>query len=193
MSEIAIAFGDIETTGLKQEDGHRIIEIAFSMWRYNCATGDKRKVGKTWVQRINPMRAIDPGAEAVHGISLASLRGQPVWEDVAPKVHKLLAMTTVFVAHNGEGFDAPFIALELIRVGYKIPNFKVFDTMLEGRAATAYGKVPNLKELCWATGVDYDSDAAHAADYDVEVMENAYWNGIQMGMFPTPEDFVSKL
>ena len=187
---INICVGDIETTGLSQESGHRIIEIAMSVWKYDPTTQAKRKVGNTWVQRINPMRDIDPGAQAVHGISITDLRGQPLWEDVAPKVHKIMSMCQIFVAHNGEGFDAPFIALELVRLGYKIPSIKVFDTMLKGRTSTGFGKVPNLKELCWATGVDYDPDAAHAADYDVEVLESAYWNGIELGMFDKPCQFV---
>lgn len=189
MSKVVLAFGDIETTGLKQEDGHRIIEIAIGVWRYDAAAGIKQKVGKTWVQRINPERPIDPGAEAVHGISLSDLRGAPTWKEVAPKVHKILSATNIFVAHNGEGFDAPFIALELIRLGYKLPNFKVYDTMLNGRAATGFGKLPNLGELCWSMGVDYDPDNAHAADYDVEVMERSFWNGVDRGLFTNPVDF----
>lgn len=189
MTEIIVTLGDIETTGLEQEKGHRIIEVAFGVWRYDPTTRARRKIGKTWVQRINPMRDIDPGAQAVHGISITDLRGMPKWEDVAPTVHKLLSKTHVFIAHNGEGFDAPFIALELVRAGYSIPNFKVFDTMIQGRGCTPFGKVPNLGELCYAMGVDYDPSAAHAADYDVEVMEQAYWNGVERAVFEKPDAF----
>lgn len=184
MRELVLAFADIETTGLRQEDGHRIIEVAVGLWRYLPGTAP-RKVGKTWVQRIDPKRDIDPGAQAVHGISRASLVGSPVWEDVAPKLHKILKATDVLIAHNIE-FDGPFIALELVRTGYSIPAFQTFCTMKNGRAATSMGKVPNLSELCWATGVDYDPDAAHAADYDVECTEQAYWNGLQTGLFECP-------
>lgn len=191
MSDIVVSHLDIETTGLKQEDGHRIIEIAAGVWRYNSVTKARTKVGRTWVQRINPMRDIDPGAQAVHKIAITDLRGMPLWEDVAAKLHKLLSMTHIMVAHNGYGFDAPFIAMELMRIGKKVPNFQVFDTMLEGRGCTAMGKVPNLAELCFAMGVDYDPDVAHAADYDVEVMEQAYWNGVDRGYFPEPERFLT--
>ena len=193
MSSIKILFTDIETTGLKQEDGHRIIEVACGLWEYEPGTNVRRKIGKTWVQRINPMREIDAGAYAVHGISLADLRGQPKWEEVAKKVHKLLAFSDIAVAHNGLGFDMPFIAMELIRIGMKVPSIKVFDTMLEGRQCTAFGKVPNLGELCWANGVDYDPESAHSAAYDVEVMEQSYWNGIENGLFKAPGDFLATL
>src|SRR5690606_34624149 len=116
MSWLILAVGDIETTGLKQEDGHRIIEIALSFWAYDKTTGARRKIGKPYIQRINPERAIDPGAEAVHKISLSDLRGKPKWKEIAPTVSKILSKVDLFVAHNA-AFDAPFIALELVRVG----------------------------------------------------------------------------
>lgn len=189
MSKIVVAVGDIETTGLNQESGHRIIEVCFSVFRFDPAARSRQKVG-TMIQRINPKRDIDPGAQAVHGISVMDLRGEPEWEDVAPKVHKLLAMTDLFVAHNGEGFDAPFIALELIRLGYKIPDFKVFDTMTNGRSCTPFGKVPNLGELCSALGVEYDPDKAHSAQYDVDVLSDCYWTGVNTGLYPDPATYL---
>lgn len=185
MRDLVIAFADIETTGLEQHKGHRIIELGIGVWRYSPDTGARRKLGKTWLQRIDPKRDIDPGAQAVHGISLADLRGCPVWEDVAPNLHKVLKSTDVFIAHNAE-FDAPFIALELARAGFPVPSFQIFCTMQNGRAATSMGKVPNLGELCWTMDVDYDPDAAHAADYDVECMEQAYWRGVERGLFGCP-------
>jgi len=188
MTDVVIAVGDIETTGLRQEDGHRIIEFAVGIWRYNAATGAK-KVG-SWCQRIDPKRDIDPGAQAVHGISRADLVGMPTWEDVAPKIEKIMNKANIFIAHNA-AFDAPFIALELVRAGFAMPKFQVFCTMENGRACTSMGKVPNLGELAWATGVDYDPDAAHAADYDVEVLESCYWNGVKTGLFKDPVAFLA--
>lgn len=190
MSEIIVTIGDVETTGLKQESGHRLIEVAFGCHRYNTVTGEHRQVGTTFVQRINPMRDIDPAAQNVHCISLADLRGCPVWEDIAPKINKILAMTHVFVAHNA-AFDAPFLALELIRAGYSAPRFQVFCTMENGRQATAFGKAPNLGELCWAMNVEYDPSAAHAADYDVKVLTKSYWEGIKRELFAAPETLLA--
>jgi len=176
-------------TRLQQESGHRIIEVCFSVFRFDAAARSRQKVG-VMTQRINPKRDIDPGAQAVHGISIMDLRGEPEWEDVAPKVHKLLDKTDLFVAHNGAGFDAPFIALELMRIGYKIPNFKVYDTMLNGRSCTPFGKVPNLGELCSALGVDYDPEKAHSAEYNVDVLADCYWRGIESGLYRDPEAYL---
>lgn len=187
MSEIILTIGDIETTGLSQQEGHRIIEIALSVWGYDPATKLQRQLGKTWQQRINPERPIDAGAEAVHGISLAMLRGMPKWEDVAPTVNKILTRTKLFVAHNAS-FDAPFLALELIRAGFPMPNFDVFCTMDNGRLATGFGKVPNLGELAYACGIEYDPDAAHSAAYDTDLLAQCYWTGVDKGLFKRPED-----
>lgn len=180
-----IAGTDTETTGLSQEDGHRIIEIAIAMYQTDDGLSF-RKLGKTWVQRINPMRAIDPGAQAVHGISSADLKGCPEWDAVAPKVHKFLSHTDLLVAHNVE-FDAPFIALELARLGYDVPNFDVFCTMKEGRAATAMGKLPSLSELAWALGYNYDTSEAHAADYDIDLTMDCFFKGLKEGLYHLPQ------
>lgn len=184
---MVVAVGDIETTGLSQEEGHRIIEIALSCWAYNTVTGDRRRIGKPYLQRINPMRDIDPGAEAIHGISLIALRGKPKWEDVAPTVGAILSKVDLFVAHNAE-FDAPFIALELIRAKQPMPTFNVFCTMKSGRLATGFGKVPNLGELCYAAGINYEPEKAHSAMYDVEVLEQSYWNLVKTGLFTKPNE-----
>uniref|UniRef100_A0AAU6W069 DNA polymerase III subunit epsilon n=1 Tax=Pseudomonas phage Nican01 TaxID=3138540 RepID=A0AAU6W069_9CAUD len=182
-----VTIGDTETTGLKQEDGHRIIEVALSVWAFNTLTGEKRKLGKPYIQRINPERPIDAGAEAVHKISLADLRGKPKWKQVAPIVSKILSRTDIFIAHNA-AFDAPFLALELLRVKEPMPNFDVYCTMENGRKATAMGKVPNLGELAYACGFEYDTDAAHSALYDTELLENCYWVGVERGLFKSPAE-----
>ena len=161
---------DIETTGLSQEKGHRIIEIAAVMYDL-----DTRKELLRWVQRINPQRSIDAGAQAVHGISFEDLTSCPTWAEVAPKVVKILGKSALVVAHNGDGFDMPFIGNELIRIGQPIPNIQTFDTMLRFRWATPLGKMPSLKELCFACGVEYDEHLAHAALYDVRVMMDSFF------------------
>jgi DNA polymerase-3 subunit epsilon len=186
-NEIILTIGDTETTGLEQKDGHRIIEVAFSIWAYDTVAETQRKLGNTWVQRINPMRTIDPGAEAVHKISLPMLRGCPTWDQVAPTVNKILSKTKIFIAHNA-AFDAPFLALELARAGFPIPAFDVFCTMDNGRGSTGMGKAPNLGELCFACGVEYDPDAAHSAAYDTDVLAQCYWTGIEIGLFKKPTE-----
>lgn len=190
MSEIIVTLGDIETTGLDAQKGHRIIEVALSVWAVDKTTRARRQLARPYIQRINPERDIDPGAQAVHKISLSDLRGKPKWKDVAPIVSKILDKTGVFVAHNGMGFDGPFLALELVRLGYSVPNFIVHDTMIEGKLATGMGKAPNLGELAYACGIDYDPDEAHSALYDTRILEQCYWYGVDHGLFCSPVDLL---
>lgn len=186
MTQLIAAVLDIETTGLKQEDGHRIIEIAAALILLEFDPAGQlvswKKVGQTWTQRINPMRSIDAGAQQVHGITAADLKDSPEWEFVAPKVKKILEASDLAVAHNAM-FDMPFIGLELIRIEETLPPVEVFCTMTEGRTSTSMGKVPNLEELCWAVGVRYNPDEAHAADYDVDRTVECLIKGLEFGYF----------
>ncbi len=179
---MVIAGIDIETTGLEQEKGHRIVEVAAILYDLDSA----RELGK-FVQRINPERSIDPAAQAVHGIRYDDLIECPPWDLVAPKLVKIMSKCDLLVAHNGESFDMPFIAAELIRIGQPVPNVVCLDTMVEGRWATPLGKLPNLGELCFACGVTYEPEKAHAADYDVEVMMASFFHGYRKGFFRLPE------
>lgn len=176
---------DLETTGLSAPQGHRIIEVALAMYQYDGVAWPPRKMGKTWTQRINPKREIDPKAQAVHGISWAELQKEPVWEKVAPMVAKLLNHTDLLIAHN-MNFDGPFVGHELMRVGIDVPSMELLCTMEKGRPCMPTGKVPSLKKLCWAMDVEYDPNKAHAADYDVDVMMEAFFRGVQRGLFALP-------
>ena len=181
MSKIIVAGLDLETTGIDQTEGHRIIELALAFHDLNTGA----RIGH-YEARINPQRSIDPAAQAVHGISFDQLVDKPVWEGVAPKVCQLLARTNYIVAHNGEGFDMPFLYGELLRAGQALPKVGVIDTMLQARWATADGALPSLKALCFACGVEYDPSKAHAALYDVDVMMQSFFSQLSKGFFSLP-------
>lgn len=172
---------DAETTGLEQEKGHRLIEVA--LFTFDFAS---RALLDKYVQRIDPERSIDAKAQEMHGIAYNELVGQPKWETVAPEVYRRMDEADVVIAHN-KGFDLPFICLELARVGLDIPNCESFCTMEEGRWATFDGKSPKLQELCFALGVDYDPNKAHAAEYDVMKTAECLWAGIDRGFYKLPE------
>ena len=171
---------DTETTGLKQEDGHRIIEIA--MLTYDL---DTRRLEDTWIQRIDPERPIDPKAQEVHGIAYTDLVGCPKWDDLAPEIARRMSGADLLIAHN-MGFDGPFIAAELIRVGQKAPDVHALCTMENARWACPDGKLPRLGELCFALGVDYDTSKAHGAEYDVSVMMDCFFKGHMRGFYKLP-------
>jgi len=168
---------DLETTGLEQEKGHRIIEICLRAYEL-----ESRKLKYSLVQRIHPRRSISQKAQEVHGISIEDLAGCPIWEEVAPKVVAIMKASDLLIAHN-MAFDGPFVALELIRIGLKVPEVQSFCTMENGRWSTPLGKKPSLKELCFSLDVPYDPTKAHAADYDVDCMMACFFKALDLGFF----------
>lgn len=172
---------DSETTGLDQAKGDRFVELAVVEMIYVPST-HQAGIRKTWVQRINPERPIHPDAEAVHGISWQDVKDEPTWREVAPTVIEVIGKPDYMVIHN-VGFDAPFLAGELIRVGLPVPNVQTFCTMENARWATPMGKLPKLQELCFSLGVNYDKTEAHAAEYDVRVMLQCLVRGLKGGFF----------
>lgn len=173
-----IAGFDIETTGLDQAEGHKIIEVALKLYDL-----DTREAKGSFIQRINPERSIAIEAQRVHGISIDELTHEPTWDIVGPKLAKIMNHCDYTVAHNGVGFDMPFLTGELLRIGAPLPKTRCIDTMLQASWATPNGKKPNLGELCYALEVDYDPEKAHSALYDVEVMMESFFKGYDLGFF----------
>ena len=68
---------DTETTGLEPEAGHRIIEIGA------VEIVGRRLTGRHFHQYLKPDRAIDEGAQAVHGLTAEFLADKPRFADIA--------------------------------------------------------------------------------------------------------------
>jgi DNA polymerase III subunit epsilon len=174
---------DFETTGLLEPE-HRLIEGAFVMYDF-----DTEKKLLSFIRRWNPGRAIDPKAQEVHGITFAQVAHLPTLEaddHGIDLIQKILAKSDLVVAHNGDGFDVPFLQQEFRRLAKPLPKIVTVDTMLGGRWATPLGKLPNLAELCFACRVPYDPSAAHAAEYDVEVMMKCFFHAAKRGFYSLP-------
>src|SRR6202000_268295 len=99
---------DTETTGLEPELGHRIIEIG-------CVELVNRRVtGRTFHRYLNPERAIDEGAMAVHGIKRADLDDKPKFAEIAEELCAFISDAEL-VIHNA-AFDVAFVDAELARL-----------------------------------------------------------------------------
>lgn len=180
MTHLPIIAGlDLETTG-KFEPDHRIIEVYIGLYRAST---------KIWSyqQRIDPQRSISADAQRVHGIAAGDLIGMPIWDSVAPTINQILKRADLVVAHNGDGFDRPFLEMEMNRIGLTLTEKPWIDSMVDGVWATADGKKPRLGELAFACGVDYDPAKAHAAAYDVDVMMECFSKGLDWGFYSIPE------
>jgi DNA polymerase III subunit epsilon len=179
-----VAGYDIETTGLKIGED-RIVEAYIGLWD----VGSKSLI-RQFTKRIDPQKAIAADAQRVHGISNADLIGCPIWDaTIAGELREIMHMADFGVAHNGQEFDVPFTNAELERIKLDKIAIPFVDTMLQGRHATPIGKVPNLGELCFAYDVLYDTSKAHAADYDVGVMMECFFRGLEWGFFALPSPF----
>lgn len=172
---------DTETTGLKVEKGHRIIEVAIAMYEVET----ERKLFE-FVKRVNPGVAIDPKAQMIHGISQRDLIGKQQFKDIEPVITRFFEKSDIAVAHN-IGFDIEFLFNEYSLIGKRIPDVQGFDTMEQGRWATSNGKLPNLGELCYACEVDYDPDQAHQALYDITKTAECFFFGIKHGGYNIKE------
>lgn len=174
------AFLDIETTGLLEPE-HRVIEFYGAY--YDLA--DKSFEAEL-LHRIDPQRTIAADAHRVHGISSMDLIGKPTFEMVAPGIHAFLSDADFVVAHNGDEFDLKFLNMEFERVGLSPITWRSFDTMT-CRWATPSGKPPSLQEFAFACDVEYLPEKAHAAEYDVKVMAQAFFKAHAWGWIKLEE------
>ncbi len=182
MKPIIVTGLDIETTGFKPEDGHRITEVGAITYKVNPETLEFTKV-LTYSKLVNPGRSIPEEVQRLTNITPTTVKDAPGWDLVSVEVGKILKVTDIMIAHNA-AFDAPFLAYELLRLGQPVnQDMEVFCTMQAGRFATPLGKPPRLVELCWALGVPFVAEDAHRAIYDVDRMMEAVSVGIAKGYF----------
>ena len=95
---------DTETTGLEVGKGHRIIEIGA------VELAERRTTGRKFHRYINPQRAIDDGALAVHGINNDFLADKPTFADIARELFEFIAGAEL-IMHNA-AFDVSFLDAE---------------------------------------------------------------------------------
>jgi DNA polymerase-3 subunit epsilon len=102
-----IVIFDCETTGTDRL-ADQVIELCVQL-----GLGDDAP-SRTW--RIKPAAPIHPGAQAVHGITVADLEGCPRFGDVADDIAAVFAETDVIVGYN-IAFDIDMLQAEYTRIG----------------------------------------------------------------------------
>ena len=142
---------DTETTGLKAPG---VVEIAWITVDYDL------NILSEYRSLVDPEREIEPGAQAVHGITAEMVAGQPTMDMVAALVEGKIAKA---VAHN-IGFDArvvkPWIAVEqkvctlslarkLIQgtTNHKLETLQKELGLVERDSHTALGDVLTVRDL----------------------------------------------
>jgi DNA polymerase III subunit epsilon len=160
---------DTETTGLEPAQGHRIIEIG-------CVElVNRRPTGRTFQRYLNPQRQIDPGAEAVHGLSAAFLGNQPAFAAVADEFVAFVAGAEL-VIHNAP-FDVGFIDHEFGRLPPPQRLLTDLCTILDTLALARQlhpGQRNSLDALCKRYGVDNSNRELHGALLDARILTDVY-------------------
>src|SRR5882757_11032265 len=160
---------DTETTGLEPELGHRIIEIG-------CVElVNRRPTGRTFHKYLNPERAIDEGALAVHGISRADLEGKPKFAEIVEEL-LLFIDGAELVIHNA-AFDTAFLDAELARIEGQVRTIaklcRVLDTLALARSMHP-GQRNNLDALCKRYSIDNSRRELHGALLDARILADVY-------------------
>ena len=106
---------DLETTGLSTKT-HRILQFgAFKTWRRTDELAVET-FEATLEMLIDPQRACDPGAFAVHGIGPEQLVGKPTFGQVADRILDFVSGCDLG-GYNVVHFDLPMLQAELERCG----------------------------------------------------------------------------
>lgn len=162
-----IAF-DTETTGLRHDEGDRVIEIGAVEMINHIPTG------RTFRVLINPKRAVSEDTVRITGITDDHLKDAPYFED-ASVVDALLEFLgdALIVAHNA-GFDRGFINMELALCGRDpIPEDRWIDTASMARKKYP-GAPASLDALCRRFEISLESRTFHGALLDSQLLASVY-------------------
>ena len=168
MTQIREICFDTETTGLRPEEGDRIIEIGAVELINHIPTG------RTFRTLINPGRPVSADTIRITGITDDHLKDAPRFEE--PEVIDAFLEfleDAVLVAHNA-GFDRGFLNMELGLCGREpIPEARWIDT-----AAMARRKFPgapaSLDALCKRFDISLESRTFHGALLDSQLLASVY-------------------
>ncbi|MGH8164348.1 MAG: DNA polymerase III subunit epsilon [Rhodanobacteraceae bacterium] len=160
---------DTETTGLETGRGHRIIEIG-------CVElVERRPSGRTFHRYLNPGRASEPGAVAVHGIRDDFLADKPRFAEIVEEWLAFIRDAELLI-HNAD-FDIAFLDVELALAGPQYGRVaghaRIVDTL--GLAREKYpGQKNTLDALCKRHGVDNSRRELHGALLDARLLAEVW-------------------
>ena len=111
--ERGVVVFDVETTGTDRRRD-QVIELCV---QFGLSEGAP---SRTW--RIKPDVTISPGAQAVHGISMADLADCPRFAEVVDEIAAVFASAEVVVGYNLV-FDIDMVSAEFERLGRPLPDW----------------------------------------------------------------------
>ncbi|MEM9898517.1 MAG: DNA polymerase III subunit epsilon [Pseudomonadota bacterium] len=172
---------DLETTGFRFDEGHRIVEIGAVEMVRGAVTG------RNFHTYVNPQREVPQGAVDVHGLTYKFLKDFPVFTDKSV-VNAFLEFVgdAELVAHNGASFDLPFLNDELRAAGFDTITNVLVDTLHLARRRYP-GSPASLDALCGRFGINLATREkdGHGALLDSKLLAEVYielTGGAQAGL-----------
>ncbi|WP_432719326.1 DNA polymerase III subunit epsilon [Jeongeupia wiesaeckerbachi] len=161
---------DTETTGLRVEDGNRILEIAaVEMIDRKLSSADRHLH-----RYINPGRDSEEGALNVHGLTTEFLADKPKFAAIADDFLRFVEGAELII-HNAP-FDVGYLNMELGKLGHgPITDYVsgVIDTLKMAKD-TFPGKRNSLDALCDRFEIDRSGRTLHGALIDCELLAEVY-------------------
>ena len=150
---------DLETTGLKANEGDSIIEIG-------AVKMNDGKIIDTFDLFVNPKRKLDAEIINITGITNEMLEDAIDEESAVKKFIEFIGDLPV-VAHNAK-FDMSFINMAYLK--YDLGRFKntVIDTLGLSRYLESNQRYHNLAALVIRYNIPWDEEKHHRANYDAE-------------------------
>ena len=158
---------DTETTGIRPEEGHRIIEVG-------AVQILNREITNTEFHKyVQPNRPVGDSVN-IHGITDKFLINKPHFDKISDDLLSFIEGATLII-HNAP-FDLGFLDNELKINGTnkKIEDIcQIIDT-LELSKEQRPGTMHNLDALCRRFGVDTSARTRHGALLDAQILAQVY-------------------
>jgi len=158
---------DVETTGLRISEGHRIIEVG-------AVEILDREITNTEFQKyVQPNRKVGESVN-IHGITDKFLINKPQFNQISDDLLSFIEGATL-VIHNAP-FDLGFLnnELKIIGIKEKIENICPIIDTLELSKQQRPGTMHNLDALCRRFGIDTSARTRHGALLDAQILAQVY-------------------
>ena len=179
---------DTETTGIRPEEGHRIIEVG-------AVQILNREITNTEFHKyVQPNKPVGDSVN-IHGITDKFLINKPQFDKISNDLLSFIKGATLII-HNAP-FDLGFLnnELKINGINEKIEDMcQIIDT-LELSKEQRPGTMHNLDALCRRFGVDTSARTRHGALLDAQILAQVYlaMTGGQSILFQENSDIESQI
>ena len=179
---------DTETTGIRPEEGHRVIEVG-------AVQILNREITNTEFHKyVQPNRPVGDSVN-IHGITDKFLISKPQFDQISDDLLSFIEGATLII-HNAP-FDLGFLdnELKINGINKKVEDIcQIIDT-LELSKEQRPGTMHNLDALCRRFGVDTSARTRHGALLDAQILAQVYlaMTGGQSILFQESSDIESQI